>query len=105
MAAATVTETEYGFMVTGGTTATTINSGTLRVRALAFAGNADNATCVLTSLVGAAATATSCFKFKTNANDLDCGESNVYFGEKGVCFTGLALTLSNAADILYVYLV
>jgi hypothetical protein len=62
----------------------------------------DDDTIVLTSLTGG--TAYSFFKFKANANDDDSGMSNVYFGEKGVLATGLAVTLNDADNILYVYL-
>ena len=101
MAAATVTSTEYGYMVTGDTGAVTVNAGRMYVKGVAFAGNADNATCAATNVIGG--TATSCFKFKTNANDLDVGGSSLWFGEKGSPFTGLAVTLSHASDVLYIY--
>ena len=104
MAAATVTTTEYGYSITGGTDATTINSGKIYVKAMGFAGNADNATAALTSLVGI--TATTCFKFKSNdTNELNSASGNfVFFGDNGVPFTGLAVTLSKAGDVLYIYL-
>lgn len=103
MAAATIVETRWGFYVTGGTDATTIKSGKVRVKAIGFAGNADNATCALTSLENETKTAISCAKFKTNADDLDMSRNYVYFGERGVEFESLACTLSNAGDYLYIY--
>lgn len=101
MAAATITATEWGYLATGGVDATEINAGKVYVKAVAFAGNADNATGAVTSLVSGAAT--SCFKFKTNGNDLDAAGNYMFFGEKGIAFTGLAVTLSHASDALYIY--
>ena len=101
MAAATVTATEWGYHVSGDTGVVTVSTGKVYVKAVAFAGNADNATCAVTSKVAGADV--SCFKFKTNANDLDVGASNMYLGQNGVAFTGLAVTLSHASDVLYIY--
>ena len=103
MAAADMSRGEWGIVVGGtGTDATTVNTGRLWVKALAFAGNADNATCAITTDI--AGTATSCIKFKTNANDLDVGATNMYFGERGVPFSNMIVTLSHANDRLYIYL-
>jgi len=102
MPAATVTPTEYGYEITGDTGATTINAGTLRVKALAFAGDNNNDTCALTTVV--AGTAVSCYKFKVNSSDNDPPASYVYFGEKGVPMTGLTATLNDADNILYVFI-
>ena len=87
-------------MVTGFGTVT-VDSGRLWVKALAFSA-ADNATATLTTLVGS--TATSCYKFKINSNDADASMFPVYFGEKGVPMTGLAVTLENDEDILYIFI-
>jgi len=103
MAGCTKTHTEWGYVLGGvDTDATSVDSGKIWVKAMAFAGNADNATCTLTSDVNA--TATSCFKFKTNGNDLDCANSHVFFGDKGRPFTNLTATLSHADDRLYIFL-
>jgi len=102
MAAADVTKTEYGFMVTGGTTATTINTGTLRVKALAFSGDDDDDTALLTTLKNE--TAVSCYKFKSMGNDDDSSLSYAYFGENGVPMTGLAVTLDDTGSFLYVFI-
>jgi hypothetical protein len=101
MAAATSTATEWGYHVTGDTGVVTVNAGKVYVKAVAFAGNADNATGAVTSKVAGADV--SCFKFKTNGNDLDAAGNYMYFGEKGIAFTGLAVTLSHASDVLYIY--
>jgi hypothetical protein len=110
MAAADFTRTEWGIVVGGtGTDATTVDTGRLRVKAMAFAGNADNATCLCTTLITTGTTAAAkiieAIKFKTNANDLDVGATNMYFGERGIPMPGLAVTLSHANDRLYIYLV
>lgn len=102
MGLATVTNTEYGYMVTGDTDATTVNTGRLWVKALAFAGNADDATCAITNDI--AGTATSCIKFKINGWDLDCANNFVFFGDKGRPFTKMIVTLGHADDRLYVFL-
>jgi len=102
---ATVTKTEYGFSITGGDIATVIDSGKIWVKSMAFAGNATNATCVLTSNVNG--TATTCFKFKcydAGGGSLNAAGNFVYFGEVGAPFTNLTLTPSATTDILYIFL-
>jgi hypothetical protein len=103
MAAATVTKKEFGYTVSGDTGAVAI-SGKLRIKALAFAGNTDNATCAVTSRSGSAA-ASTCFKFKTNGNDLDAAGNYMFLGDNGVPFDDISITLSHASDVLYIYLV
>ena len=110
MAATDKTRTEWGIVMGGtGTDATVVDSGRLRVKAMAFAGNADNATCTCTTSITDATTAAarliSCAKFKTNATDLDMAGNFVYFGEVGVPMSNLTVTLSHADDRLYIYLV
>ena len=109
MAAMDFTRTEWGIVAGGtGTDATSVDSGTLRVKAMAFAGNADNATCTCTTSIKTGTTAAakliSCIKFKTNGNDLDAAGNKIYFGEKGVPMTNLTVTMSHADDRLYIYL-
>jgi hypothetical protein len=104
MAAVDTKVTAWGILVGGtGTDATTITTGRLRVKAMAFAGNADNATCALTTVEQGAAT--SVYKWKTNADDLDCGSSHVYFGEYGIELNSPVVTISHADDRLYLFLV
>lgn len=107
MAAATVTKTEFGYIVSGDTGEATVNTGRIRVKVMAFAGNADNATCTCTSFsaYGAVPTETSCVKFKTNGTDLDAPHGYIYFGEKGIPLTSLKVTLSHASDVLYIFVV
>ena len=101
MAAATVTKTEYGFMVTGDTGVVTVNSGTLRVKALAHAGDDATDTAALTTVKNGADV--SCYKFKALTDD-DSSYQYVYFGENGVPMTGLAVTLSDSGSYLYVFI-
>ena len=106
MPAATVTKTEYGFSVTGGTAATTINADKLWVKRLAFAGSAIDKLATLTSdpYPGAAI---SCGKFKVadgTSGDLDVATNSIYFGDRGVPFNNLTVTMDSTTSILYVYL-
>lgn len=98
-----MTHTEWGYVL-GGTngTAKVVDAGKIWVKAIAFAGNADNATATLTNDV--AGTATSCYKFKTNGNDLDAAGNHVFLGDKGVPLTNLTVTMSHANDRLYIFL-
>ena len=110
MAAMDFTRTEWGIVAGGtGVDATSVNSGRLRVKAMAFAGNADNATCACTTSIDTGTTAASklisCIKFKTNANDLDAGANKIFFGDRGVPMSNLTVTMSHADDRLYIYLV
>jgi len=103
MAAADMTATEWGYVVGGtDTDARTVSNDKLWVKAIAFAGNADNATCTITSDVNG--TATSCYKFKVNGWDLDCANNFVFFGDGGRPFTKMIVTLSSADDRLYIFL-
>lgn len=102
MATATVTATEYGFMVTGGVDATTINSGKLLITGIGFSGDDDDDTAALTTVRGTSVV--SCMKFKTNGNDDDAGMSYISFGNVGIPMTGLAVTLNDTGNVLYVYI-
>lgn len=105
MAACDKTLAEWGYILGGtGTDATVVNAGTIRVKAMAFAGNADNATCVLTTSQPGNDTTVSFYKFKVNGWDLDCTDNHVFFGEDGIPLTGLTVTLSHANDRLYLFL-
>jgi hypothetical protein len=110
MATATVTKTEYGFEVSGGTDATVINSGKLWVKCVAFSAAAATGTAVLTSdstadSGGSGSRAISCMKFKAaSGNELDVAHENIFFGDKGVPFNNLSVTLSATGDIIYIYL-
>jgi len=104
MAVCDMTATEWGYVLGGtDTDAKVVSAGKLWIKAMAFAGNVDNATTTLTSDVGG--TATSCFKFKTQGNDLDAAGCHVFFGDKGRPFTNLTAKLGHADDRLYIFLV
>lgn len=105
MAAADIQQERWGWSVGGtGTDAVQIDSGRiLMIKAIAFSGNADNATGLVTS--GAAARVTELVKFKTNGNDLDMGAHFVEFGDKGISAENVWVTLSHASDTLQIFLV
>lgn len=110
MAAATVTKTEYGFMVTGDTGVVEIFSGKMWVKLVAFAGNATNATATLISFPssGTAAAGVSCMKFKcydAGGGSLNASGNFLFFGDKGIPLNSPQVTLSNGSDVVYVYLV
>ena len=98
-----MTHTEWGYVV-GGTngTAKVVDAGKIWIKAMAFAGNADDAYATLTSDV--AGTATSCYKFKSDGNDLDASGCHVFFGDRGMPFTNLTVTQSHANDRLYIFI-
>jgi len=102
--AADIGSTEWGYVV-GGTAhdATVVNAGTIWVKVLAFAGNADGATCVITSTDNSGAAA-SCFKFKVDGNDLDASGCHVFFGDKGRPFTNMTVDNGHNDDALYIFL-
>jgi hypothetical protein len=107
MAAATVTKSTYGYSITGGTDATVIDAGKLWVKGIAFAGNATNATAVLTTLPSEHSTAVSCCKFKcydAGGGSLNAPGNYIFFGDSGIPMNSLAVTLSATTDVLYVYL-
>jgi len=106
MAGADISRTEWGIVVGGtGADSTVVSTGTLKIKAMAFSGNATTATCTLTTDKGG--TATSFYKFTAldAANgSLNAAGTHVYFGEKGVRATGLTAKLSHASDHLYIFL-
>jgi hypothetical protein len=106
MAAMDKTQMPWGWKCGGtGTDATEVFSHKARIKALAFAGNADNATCAITTKNHSdMAVYTDTIKFKTNGNDLDAAGNYVFFGEQGIPVHGMTVTLSHADDRLYVYL-
>ena len=105
MAAATSINTEYGYMVTGDTGAVTVNSGKIWVKAIAFSGNATNATALITHVRNNAIT--TCLKFKcydAGGGSLNSAGNYIFFGDKGIPLTGLAVTLSNAGDHISIFI-
>ena len=112
MAAADFTRTEWGIVVGGtGTDATSVDSGRLRVKAMAFAGNATTATATCTTSIDTGTTAAlkliDVIKFKcfdAGGGSLNASGNYVFFGEQGIPMTNLTVTLSHANDRLYIYL-
>jgi hypothetical protein len=105
MAAMDKTQMPWGWKCGGtGTDATEVFSHRARLKAIAFAGNADNATAAITTK-GLSGTYTDSIKFKTNGNDLDAGANKMSWGDQGIPIDGMTVTLSHADDRLYVYLV
>jgi hypothetical protein len=110
MAAATVTKTEYGFIVTGDTGAVEVFSGKIWVKGVAFSGNATTATATLVSFPSSdtAAAGVSCMKFKcydAGGGSLNASGNYLFFGDKGIPLNSPQVTLSNASDTIYIYLV
>ena len=103
MAAATVVKTEYGYYVTGGVDATTIHTGRQHVKAVGFVGADTNDTAALTTTKNITGVVTPFLTLQANgtAGELVVGPE---FGEEGVNADNLAVTLSNAAGKLWVYI-
>lgn len=96
---ATVTATEYGYSITGGTAATSINSGKkVRVRVIAFtAANGDD---VATFTSGA--TDVVALNIKPVASMYNA-TTYVYFGSEGTVFDNLEVTMTTASDVVNIY--
>ena len=113
MAAADKTRTEWGIVVGGTDTgATSVDAGRIWVKAMAFAGNATNATCTCTTSIDTGTTAAlkliSCIKFKcfdAGGGSLNAAGNYVFFGDRGIPMSNLTVILSHADDRLYIYLV
>ena len=96
MAVAKVTQTSYGFKVTGGTTAVTVTSNSVWVKMFVFIPATKNNAVVIQDKDG-----NSIYKI-TGFNYADHAERH-YLGETGVNYNGLiAHTLSNASDELHI---
>jgi hypothetical protein len=109
MAAADIVKTEWGLLVGGtGTDDTEVSDKKLWIKALAFAGNADDATCVITGYPLTTAGAKQGFwkaKVSTGTGELNAGSGNsIFFGDKGVPITAPSVKLGHADDRLYIYL-
>ena len=92
---ATVTNSEWGAEITGGTSATLIYNGTMYVKGIGLVPVAANDTAVFTS-----GSSVSCLKIVAPiVNDTKV----VSFGYPGIALTNLTVTLLNASDIVYIY--
>ena len=108
MAAADIQEERWGYSVGGTDTDATLiaNGGILKVKAIAFSGNATNATGTVTS--GARARTTSTLKFKSydaGGGSLNMGGTNMFFGDKGVEMENVIVKLGHASDTMNIFLV
>ena len=90
-AAATITTTEYGYSITGGTDATTVNSGDSIVKTIVFFPNTATDKAVITT--GSASTS---FATLNNTSEV------VTFGDNGVRMSNIKVTLTAATDILVI---
>jgi len=102
MAALVSTMTAYGYSATGGDAETVVNSGKLRIKAMAFAGDDATDTCVLTTTEGGADV--SFYKWTAITAD-HAAENHIYFGEIGVEANNLKCTMSDTGNYLYIFLV
>ncbi len=107
MAVATIKEMPFGYVVGGtDTDETTVFTTKKRIKLMTFAGNADNATCTVTSRDSGGLTYFTVHKFKSNdTNELNSASGNSqWFGERGVEFDGLKVKPSHADDRIYIFI-
>ena len=94
-AAMTITDTEWGTYLTGNTTATVVYNGTIYVKAIGVVPSAANNTVIFTS-----GNSTSCLQIIAPVvNDTKI----VSFGDNGVAFKNLTVTLNTTTDVVYIY--
>ena len=113
MPAATVTKMSYGYMLTGDTDATVVDSGAgvgvlagaIMVKAIGFSGNATTATALITEGLSADNSALKFKCYDAGGGSLNAAGNFVFFGETGVPFTNMKVTLSNASDHVYIFVV
>lgn len=103
MAAATVTSTEWGYYVTGGTDATSVwTDGRKSVRAVVFCAATTNDTMTLTTTKNVTGTATNFLVMASPgaANQVECP----WHLDNGVPADNMAITLSNAGGKAFIIL-
>jgi len=95
-APATVTETEWGYTITGGTDATAVSTETIYIKSIGFtpAANTDDV------LIYNNTSGVSFYQFKFSVTAY---QPFMYFGEGGVKLTKPMVKLTSASDILYIY--
>ncbi len=90
-AVATVTKTPYGFSITGGTSATAVNSGdSLNVKELIFSSATSTDTVTVTSETG-----DTTFAILTGATN-----ARIFLGDTGAVLTNIKVTLSATGAVL-----
>jgi len=97
-AAATVTETEYGYSITGGTDETLVKADLIRIKMIAYTG----LTAANTVRLRSGAVSGTSWYMKAVATS-DAAGSYIYFGEYGALFSCLSVTLTSAQDVVQIY--
>ena len=97
-AAATVTKTEWGYLVKGGTSETLISVDDIRIKMIAFSAAVANDTAVFKS----GAVSSTAFQMKSTGVSNPTG-NYLYFGPDGAIFKWLSVTMSNSVDEVYLY--
>jgi len=97
-AQATVTATEYGYSITGGTDETMVAVDLIRVKMITYTALTANNVCALRS--GAVSGTTWYMKATGVSNAAGC---SIYFGEYGALFSCLSVKLAEAQDIVMIY--
>ena len=97
-AQATVTATEYGYYVSGGTDYTVISSNRLQVRTISY--NATTANNVATFYENSTSSTVWWMK---SAGVSGVNQCYISFGSNGVIFNGLAVVLPQASDVVQIY--
>jgi hypothetical protein len=92
---ATITNTEYGSEITGGTSQTVVYNQTMYVKGIGYVPSAANNTVTFTSGANV-----SCLKIVApTVNDT----KTIYFGDSGITLSNLSVTLNTTTDIVYIY--
>lgn len=101
MAAATVTQTEWGYYVTGGTDATTVYTGRRYIRSVVFSAGTTNDTATLTTTKNISGAVTNFLVMASPgvANQVECP----WHLDDGVPADSMAVTLSNTGGKLFIY--
>lgn len=97
-ATATVIDTENGYIITGGTEETTVAATRIRVRIIAYEANTANN--VLKIRSGGTSGEYLYMKATAASSAPNC---YMYFGEMGVVFDSMTITLAEATDRVYLY--
>lgn len=98
MAAATITKTSYGYLVTGGTSATDVTTSRIYVKRFVYIPTTDADTVVLVDTRRAQSI------FKTKGTTAGTAYPYDVGGEKGANYEGINCTLSGANDELHIYI-
>lgn len=107
MAAVDIKQFKFGIMAGGtGVDETDVFTDERVVKMMCFSGNADNATCALsTKDLDGKYVDVHALK-SSDTNELNAASGNwLWFGEAGCTFNGLKITPSNANDRLFIHFV